>query len=514
MNSTPARDSVRVMDRVDLTNRQLGGYRVLHRLGSGGMSDVYLAFQENLHRHVALKVMRVDLAASPEHVKRFLQEARAAASMVHPNIVQVYDVGEQQNLQYIAQEYIAGCSLRSYIQRVRSLRVDETVSILMQISAALSKSASIGIVHRDIKPDNILLTPDGEVKVADFGLSRAHTSKENLTEVGVALGTPTYMSPEQVQGQPVDIRSDLYSLGVTAYQMLTGRPPFEGETALALAVQHVQNKPPDILKLRPDVPPKLVAIINRLLEKKAEDRFVSPNELNRALRELADVLPAPLPTDRPLPLPNLVVESPLIGGEHTAALEKAALADRLRESQKRRKLFYAAGLLGISAIGCGIAYRLTSSIPIPNILPRPTPSELGIERKSTVQEQFALALLKDSPAYWTAVETYFPQSSSPLAEVYCCKAWLHLSWYALRREKPLEANQHLSKIASVKNLDSVLDALYHATLYWRASIQDDLPTVEIERVSFSGKYASLSDSQKDVVKQTLPGEVRGLLDGT
>jgi serine/threonine-protein kinase len=502
------------MDRVDLTNRQLGIYRILHRLGSGGMSDVYLAFHENLHRHVAIKVMRMDLANSPEHVKRFLQEARSAASMVHPNIVQVYDVGEQQNLQYIAQEYIAGCTLRDYIQRVGSISLNETISILMQVSAALSKSASIGIVHRDIKPDNILLTPDGEVKVADFGLSRAHTNKEHLTEIGIALGTPTYMSPEQVQGQPVDIRSDLYSLGVTAYHMLAGRPPFEGETALALAVQHVQNKPADLAKLRPDLPEKLVEIVHRLLAKKAEDRFVSPNELNRALRDVAENLPAPLPTDRPLPLPNVVVDAVAVG-EHTSILDKAALKQRLVITERKRRLLMASGVLAAAILAGFGTYYFVVTRPVKELLPELTPAQLGIERKNTVREQYVLALLKDSPTYWTAVELYFPPESSSLAEAYCMKAWLHLAWNALRREKPAEAEPYLQKIAKTSSADQVIDVLYHAARYWQASLDTDLTSSATDESKlFRMKFSQLLPDQQRIVREALPQQARSLMDST
>ncbi|MFN7289506.1 MAG: serine/threonine-protein kinase, partial [Pirellula sp.] len=179
----------------DLTNKTIAGFRVLHRLGVGGMSEVYLAFQESLHRHIALKVLRSDFVGSEDHEKRFLQEARAVASLMHPNIVQVYDVGRFESTHYIAQEYVPGSNLHSYIERKGALPLAESLSILWQATNGLRKAASIGLVHRDIKPDNLLLTPDGEVKIADFGLARGGSGSQNLTAVGVALGTPLYMSP-------------------------------------------------------------------------------------------------------------------------------------------------------------------------------------------------------------------------------------------------------------------------------------------------------------------------------
>ena len=272
----------------DLTNQTIAGFSVLHRLGVGGMSEVYLAFQESLRRHVALKVMRSDYVGSADHEQRFLQEARAAASLIHPNIVQVYDVGKIDSIHYIAQEYVPGSNLHAYIQRRGALPLAESISILWQTTAALQKAASIGLVHRDIKPDNLLLTPDGEVKVADFGLARARGQSQNLTAVGVALGTPLYMSPEQIQGLAVDSRSDLYSLGATAYHMLSGRPPFSGETNIALAMQHVQAAPAPLKQIRPDLPDSLVSVIHKLLSKTPEERYATASELSRALKEVID----------------------------------------------------------------------------------------------------------------------------------------------------------------------------------------------------------------------------------
>ncbi|MFM8573443.1 MAG: serine/threonine-protein kinase, partial [Pirellula sp.] len=299
----------------DLTNQIIGGYSILHRLGVGGMSEVYLAFQNSLHRHVALKVLRSDFVGSEEHEQRFLQEARSVASLMHPNIVQVYDVGKFDSTLYIAQEYVPGSNLNAFIQRRGALPVEEAVSILWQATSALQKAASIGLVHRDIKPDNLLLTPDGEVKVADFGLARARGKSQNLTAVGVALGTPLYMSPEQVQGLIVDSRSDLYSLGATAYHMLAGRPPFSGDTALALAMQHIQAQPVDLAQLRPDLPAELVQIVHKLLKKSPEDRFGSAMELARELRNFIDTHLEGR-GDKMVPFSGLVIDHQAITSSH------------------------------------------------------------------------------------------------------------------------------------------------------------------------------------------------------
>ncbi len=215
---------------------KLGAYRIERPIGSGGMADVYYAIHETLRRPAAIKVLRASLASDDVHLQRFLQEARAAASLIHPNIVQVYDVGQEGDHRYIAQEYIPGTNLRQYLTDNGQMSVNETLSILLQVLAALSKSAAVGIVHRDIKPENIMLTRDGDVKVADYGLARVLLSDDpQLTRAGTTLGTPMYMSPEQIQEGQVDIRSDLYSLGVTIYHMLAGRPPFTGENTARIS---------------------------------------------------------------------------------------------------------------------------------------------------------------------------------------------------------------------------------------------------------------------------------------
>lgn len=270
----------------DLSGRQVGDYRVLRRLGRGGMAEVYLAEQCSLQRHVALKVLRGNLAEDETCVKRFHQEAQSAAALVHANIVQIYEVGRFNGLHYIAQEYVQGQNLREYLLKQGPPDVRLAVAVLRQVAAALYRASQRGIVHRDIKPENVLLTRSGEVKVADFGLARAYRDSDavNLTQVGVTMGTPLYMSPEQVEGRQLDHRSDLYSLGVTAYHMLTGAPPFRGETALSVAVQHLKNQPDRLENLRPDLPTALCRIVHRLLEKDPARRYNSSRELLRDLR--------------------------------------------------------------------------------------------------------------------------------------------------------------------------------------------------------------------------------------
>ncbi len=273
----------------DLSGRQLGNFHLLRLLGRGAMAQVYLAEQSDLKRQVAVKVLKGDLALDATYVKRFQREAQAAASLSHANIVQIYEVGCVDRVHYIAQEYVQGLNLLQWMSRNGTAELRLAVNVLRQVAAALAKAADQGIVHRDIKPENIILTRSGEVKVADFGLARLppHLGElVDLTQAGITLGTPLYMSPEQVEGKPLDHRSDLYSLGVTCFHLLVGRPPFTGETALSVAVQHLKKQPEPLENLRPDLPPALCRIVHKMLAKDPAKRYQSTRELLRELHQV------------------------------------------------------------------------------------------------------------------------------------------------------------------------------------------------------------------------------------
>ena len=274
----------------DLAGKKVKDFYILRRLGRGAMAEVYLAQQVSLARQVAFKVLNEDLARDPNYVRRFNHEARAAAALVHAGIVQIYEVGEDHGIHYIAQEYVAGSNLAEVARGSGSLSPQLTLDILRQVTSALCKASTEGIVHRDIKPENIMLAKTGEVKVADFGLARvASDSGVNLTQIGVTMGTPLYMSPEQIEGRELDSRSDIYSLGCTAYHMLAGRPPFTGDTPLGVAVQHLNQTPPPLEKVRPGTPPRLAQLVEQMMAKKPADRFLDPpallNELHAVIAE-------------------------------------------------------------------------------------------------------------------------------------------------------------------------------------------------------------------------------------
>ncbi len=251
------------------------------------MAEVYLAEQCRLKRWVAVKILRPEFADDKTYLKRFEREAQAAASLVHANIVQIHEVGHVDGLHYIVQEYVQGQNLRDWLARNGPPLLPQALSIMRQITAALGKAAEQGVIHRDIKPENIMITAAGEVKVTDFGLARVvregDAKETSLTQIGITMGTPLYMSPEQVEGRPLDHRSDLYSFGILCYHMLTGKPPFVGDTALAVAVQHVKKPPRALEEQRPDLPPALCRVVHQMLAKDPEQRWQSCGELLREL---------------------------------------------------------------------------------------------------------------------------------------------------------------------------------------------------------------------------------------
>jgi serine/threonine-protein kinase len=272
----------------DLSGQQLGDFQMLRRLGRGAMAEVYLAEQCSLKRRVAMKILRSELADDPTYLQRFEIEAQAAASLVQANIVQIYEVGHIDRWHYIAQEYVQGQNLQDWLARNGPPDVPHALSVMRQVASALAKAAEVGVVHRDIKPENIMLTTSGDVKVADFGLARLTRDNETnqLTQVGITMGTPLYMSPEQVEGRPLDPRSDIYSFGVTCYHMLTGSPPFSAETALAVAVQHLKTQPKPLESIRPDLPPALCRLVHSMLVKSPDRRCASARDIVREVRRL------------------------------------------------------------------------------------------------------------------------------------------------------------------------------------------------------------------------------------
>jgi eukaryotic-like serine/threonine-protein kinase len=269
-------------------------YELHRKLARGGMADVYLARDQLLDRPVAVKVLFSEYAKDETFVERFRREARAAANLNHPNIVAIYDWGQQYGTYFIVMEYVEGRTLSEIIRTEGPLHPNRAAEVTADVAAALAFAHRNGVIHRDIKPGNILITSTGQVKVADFGIAQALTAEAtqaNLTQVGAVMGTATYFSPEQAQGKPADPRSDLYSLGCVLYEMLTSRPPFNGETPVAIAYKHVQEQPPAPSSVAAGVPESLEAIELKLLAKDPADRYPSAEDLRTDLRRFLEGRP-------------------------------------------------------------------------------------------------------------------------------------------------------------------------------------------------------------------------------
>ena len=259
-------------------------YRIVDKIGVGGMADVYLGEDTLLGRQVAIKVLHANFANDDEFVTRFKREAQAAGKLNHPNIVNMYDVGFDQDLHYIIMEYVDGETLKEYITRHGRLSIDEAVKFTIAIAEGLEHAHTMGIVHCDIKPHNVIITRTGRVKVTDFGIARAMNATNTVMYTNSILGSAHYLSPEQASGKPVDGNTDIYSLGVVLYEMLTGRVPFEGETPIAVALKHVREKVAPPTRYNPSIPPLLEAVVMKALSKNPADRFDSISDMISDLR--------------------------------------------------------------------------------------------------------------------------------------------------------------------------------------------------------------------------------------
>lgn len=259
-----------------------GRYQIVRHLARGGMAEVYLARDLLLDRPVALKVLFPEFATDRSFVERFRREARSAANLNHPNIVSIYDWGEEEGTYFIVMEYVDGLTLRDVIRRQGPLLASRAAEIGADIAAALHFAHVGGVVHRDVKPGNVLITAS-QVKVTDFGIARAGDPAESLTQAGAVMGTATYFSPEQAQGHVVDPRTDVYSLGVVLYEMVAGRPPFTGDNPVSIAYQHVREEPVPPSHHNPDVPPAFDAIVAKAMAKNRANRYSSAEELRADL---------------------------------------------------------------------------------------------------------------------------------------------------------------------------------------------------------------------------------------
>lgn len=417
LNENVEKDALSFEDEQDLSGRQLGDFQLLKRLGQGAMAVVYLARQVSLDRLVAFKVLRRDLAEDEKYIARFRQEAKAAAALVHANIAQIYEVGACEGTNFIAQEYVEGRNLRDWIHSHPRPEVSHSLGILTQMAKALTKAAELDIVHRDIKPENILLAKGGEIKMVDFGLARLPQRPEGveLTQVGITLGTPLYMSPEQIEGRPLDTRSDIYSLGITAYHLLVGHPPFEGKTSLSVAVAHLKDEPTPLKEVRPELPDELCRIVHKMIAKDPNRRYITPHQLLRDLRRLQS---SAFPDQWSEEIPGWEP----IGSQYELSHNAYEMTQRLQTvmdhtvkeprgtgNRYRRKNFWPIYAVTLFLVG-GLSAWLFAGRP--SLLYHDTETPSQTPRLNSAAEQTIHAVRLGTISSWQAVIDYYPKATS------------------------------------------------------------------------------------------------------
>src|SRR3954467_15784231 len=267
--------------------RLSGRYKILDMIGGGGMANVYLAHDMILDREVAVKMLRLDFANDEEFIRRFHREAQSATSLTHPNIVSIYDVGEEDSLYYIVMEYVNGQTLKQYINQHSSLRVEKALDIMMQLTSAISHAHQNHIIHRDIKPHNILIDRNGSVKITDFGIAMA-LSATSITQTNSVLGSVHYLSPEQARGGMANRKSDIYSIGIVMFELLTGRLPFSGESAVSIALKHLQSVTPSVRRWNSAIPQSVENIVLKATAKDQFHRYESVEEMEADIRTALD----------------------------------------------------------------------------------------------------------------------------------------------------------------------------------------------------------------------------------
>ncbi len=454
-------------------------YEVVERVGQGGMGAVYRAQHRLMKRPVALKLINSQLIQHSHAVERFRREVQAAAQLTHPNIVAAYDAEQAGKVHFLAMEFVEGTDLSAVVQHRGPLPFIEACDYVRQAALGLQHAHEKGMVHRDIKPANLLLDSQGKVWVADFGLAQIQSEQTNLTRTGDPMGTLRYMSPEQVQGMPVDSRSDLYSLGVTMYHLLAGRPPFDSEDPMALAYAHLNEtpKPLDRVRGKDDVPEWLVAIVARLTLKDPAKRFQSPTELLDTLRGDTSGTGYSVGTS-----------------SATAHLQRAA--EEAKKRQRRKFRSRAIAVLGpIAALILGVIAAGPQNRDVVANMLRPS----RVTKAEDVSQQYVIAVERNDEEGWKAVGEYFPQEVNSIHREYATKAALQLAAYYIAQDELASADLVLEGLHS----DAKIDRRYRLVALARhISVLEELGATTrlgAAKREFAALYRKLEEGNGNVI---------------
>ena len=495
--SEPANDST-------LVGKRISDYQILRCLGRGGMAEVYAAKHLSLDRKVALKILRRDLARDQDYVKRFRREAKAAARLSHPNIVGVFDVGSSDGLHFIAQEFIDGRNLQRVLEASGPLSAEDAIDTLTSVALALDQAHQAGITHRDIKPENLIRSDSGEIKVADFGLARTTStdgdSQANLTQAGITLGTPKYMSPEQLQGRSVDTRSDLYSLGVTMYHLLSGSAPFHAEEPLALAVMHLHETPQPLDRVREvnrsdenlDLPAWLIAVVDRLMSKSPQDRFQTPKELLEAIECESPVSPVSHRTSR-------------VSGA-TVRLQRASDNEQRQRRSFRRRLVVGALVPIASAAVVYWGLSQQSQFDVATSM-----KSTDVAKFNSIQEQYLVAATRDDEAGWQAVLGYFPVAEDAKHARTHRQVKVQMARLHARQGRADEAIALLDSVLSDPESTSLERAIALAGEYWVRVENGESRQADSDLAQLQGLSRDLAESNPEAMEtlqQVLPQTIR------
>ncbi len=359
-----------------------GRYKILDMIGGGGMANVYLAHDMILDRNVAVKMLRLDLTNDEEFIRRFRREAQSATSLNHPNIVNIYDVGEEDDLYYIVMEHVDGQTLKQYILQNSSLQVEKTINIMRQLTSAISHAHQNHIVHRDIKPHNILIDANGTVKITDFGIAMA-LSATSITQTNSVLGSVHYLSPEQARGGMANKKSDIYSLGIVMFELLTGRLPFSGESAVSIALKHLQSETPSVRRWNPSIPQSVENIVLKATAKDPFHRYDSVDEMDEDLRTALDPerldepkFQIPIDDEATKAIPVITNDQPLKNLDETIVhhTEKQEQENGNKKKKKRKKwpivlvlTFAFLALLGVLTVTVLPSMLTPKDVKIPDV---------------------------------------------------------------------------------------------------------------------------------------------------